>query len=247
MTKISNAERFISSFNEIEEYLKDKHAYDESIGFTKMINDIVRNNKSQIVRMNLSKLRTYASLRNAIVHNYGNNHDKKEYIIAEPHDDEVNNIEKIERLITKPRKVFDDFNKPVLSFELSTSIFDAINEMFKKDFSQVPILDNGCFVGLLNANTITRWLGATENKEIDNDGSTIIMKTQIKDVLKYTESENSYKFIDRNAFQHDVFTLFEENKELEALFITHNGKKTEKLLGIITIWDLATINKTLNS
>ena len=196
MTKISNAERFISSFNEIEEYLKDKHAYDESIGFTKMINDIVRNNKSQIVRMNLSKLRTYASLRNAIVHNYGNNHDKKEYIIAEPHDDEVNNIEKIERLITKPRKVFDDFNKPVLSFELSTSIFDAINEMFKKDFS---------------------------------------------------ESENSYKFIDRNAFQHDVFTLFEENKELEALFITHNGKKTEKLLGIITIWDLATINKTLNS
>ena len=37
------------------------------------------------------------------------------------------------------------------------------------------------------------------------------------------------------------------NRNMEALLITHSGNKNEKLLGIITVWDLVSITNELSS
>lgn len=80
---------------------------------------------------------------------------------------------------------------------------------------------------------------------IDADGRTIITDTQIKDVLGYQESNDTYNFISRNTHMHAARDLFDENRHLEALFITQDGKKDQSLLGIITVWDLFEINQAI--
>lgn len=240
MKKSNNAEEFLHYFNKIETHLKDEYNYSKTDGFKRVIRNIDKDNKNEIVSMNIRLLESYAELRNAIVHTEG-----IDYVIADPRIEAVENIKEIEKLISYPPRVMPKFQMDVLSFKSSDSIFDVINEMFENDFSQIPIVDEDRFVGLLNSNTVTRWFGATANKEIDSDGSTIITDTKIKDVLEYEETDKNYKFINRNTFLHDAIASFEKDKTLEALLITHNGEKSEKLLGIITIWDLFEINKVL--
>lgn len=240
MTKHGNAVEFLESYHKLENELCHRYNSGRHKGFTKLIRDIDRKKENTVISNNLKLLESYAYLRNAIVHNR-----EKNFIIAEPHNDVVEKIKEIEQLIINPPKVIPTFQKEVLSFSTSDSIFEAINEMFKSDFSQVPIIDNNIFVGLLNTNTITRWVGATTNKEIDTNGSTIIMATDVKDVLQFAEVKNNFKFINRNCCLHDVISFFEKDRNLEALLITHNGNVNEHLLGIITIWDLVEINQIL--
>lgn len=236
---MNNARKFLASFNNIESELRHRNNFDNSVGFRKIIYEIADKNK--IVSMNRKLLESYTELRNAIVHTEG-----EEFIIAEPHDDVVNKIKEVEELILNPPKVLPKYQIDVLILTPEDSVFTAINLMFQNDFSQVPIYKEGGFIGLLSSNTITRWLGAVD-REIDPDGSTIITDTRISDVLQYTENKDNYRFINRNYYQHQVLDIFEKEKNIDAVLITHSGKQNEKLLGIITVWDLIEINKVLNS
>lgn len=236
---MTRSDEFIGAYNKIDKILKRSYGYKENESFTNMINEVASRNA--IIRANLILLQSYANLRNAIVHN----HDKN-YVIAEPHEEVVEKIQSIAELVSHPPRVFPAFQREVLSYDVSRSIFDAIKEMTEHDFSQMPITADGKFIGLLNANTITRWFGSTENKMIDNDGSTIITDTEIKDVLGHRETEDTYKFIRRNTHMHDARDYFDKNRNLEALFITQDGRKDQNLLGIITVWDLFEINEKLH-
>jgi len=58
------------------------------------------------------------------------------------------------------------------------------------------------------------------------------------------EFKRNYKVIVREISIYKAYNLFlkhikEKGRNLDVLFITHNGKETEKLLGLITISDLA--------
>lgn len=236
---MSKADEFIGAYNKIDKVLQQRYGYTESDSFTYMINDVA--SKDAIVRANLRLLQSYANLRNAIVHN-----QDKDYVIADPHDEVVEKIQSIAELVSHPPRVFPVFQRKVLAYEASRSIFDAIKEMTENEFSQMPITEDGEFIGLLNANTITRWFGATENKLIEADGSTIITDTQIRNVLDYQETNENYEFIGRNTHMHAARDYFDKNRNLEALFITQDGNKNQSLLGIITVWDLFEINKELH-
>ncbi|MDN6161411.1 MAG: CBS domain-containing protein [Atopostipes sp.] len=235
---MTKADEFVGAYNKIDHYLKKRYGYRKEKSFTRMIRDVAP--KDSIVRINLQLLESYAELRNAIVHN-----QDKDFLIADPHEEVVEKIKKIAENISNPPRVNSLFNDQVLAYDASNSVFDAIKEMTDHNYSQMPIKDNEKFLGLLNANTITRWFGATENKEIDDDGSTIITDTKIKDVLDYKETTDTYRFISRNTFIHDALDYFEKDRKLEALFITETGDSSEKLLGIITVWDLFKINEAL--
>ena len=51
-----------------------------------------------------------------------------------------------------------------------------------------------------------------------------------------------YKFVAKTCDEYYIKDLFKKSlvdkKRLEALFVTENGHSSEKLLGIITHWDL---------
>jgi len=76
-----------------------------------------------------------------------------------------------------------------------------------------------------------------------------LAETPISQVLEYVEDEDNYRFVSRNKSLLEVLQLFEDyagsGRRLEAVLITDSGKPNEKLLGIVTIYDLPDAPKEL--
>ena len=88
-----NSKRFIDAYNNIDYALKTRYNLNRAMGFSDLIRKSVSMN--YVVRKYEDDLIDYGRLRNAIVHN--NNED---FVIAEPHDSVVENIEHIGRDIS---------------------------------------------------------------------------------------------------------------------------------------------------
>ena len=70
-------------------------------------------------------------------------------------------------------------------------------------------------------------------------------RTPITEVLTHSEDNDDFKYIAKNAKLTDALEAFDASARrgniLDALLITHSGKNGEKLLGIITHFDLPKI------
>ena len=112
--------------------------------------------------------------------------------------------------------------------------------MRKESFSQFPVFKDGKVIEICNTNTISRWFASN----IDEDSTVIFDNVKIKDFLEEIEVKQNYKFVSRNTTVDELYYLFLENIEekkhnLDVIFITDSGKNGEKLLGCVTIEDIA--------
>ncbi len=234
---MSNSDRFLNAFNKIEKHLRVLTGETKEIPFGTIMNKAASIDST--VRYYSRDLREFADLRNAIVHESTDGH-----VLAEPNDRTVGEIERIIAILIEPPNAFTIFKREVLTFETLDSIATAVRFLSEKSFSQAPVYESGRFVGLLSSNTITRWLGRNIEEDIIS-----LSETPLSTVLDYTEDKYHYKLIARNASIFSVIEAFiDYNKRgeiLEAIFITDSGKKSEKLLGIITTWDLPEIYSIL--
>ena len=82
---------------------------------------------------------------------------------------------------------------------------------------------------------------------VDNEALLLGDEIKIKEFEKFIpldmhESE-IFKFVSKDKLLYEVEDMFEEelrdNKRLSVIFITEAGKTTEKILGMITAWDIA--------
>lgn len=62
-------------------------------------------------------------------------------------------------------------------------------------------------------------------------------------VLKEEEKRPNFEFIHSDLAAPDVVALFAEHELLEAVLITQNGNRDEKLLGIVTRWDIVHLKR----
>ena len=175
-----NASRFITAFNKIEKHLDTKLGNKGNKPLFRMIEEI--KSKSAIIRRYETELKEFGNLRNAIVHSYS---DTK--VIAIPIEETVIKIEEIEEKISKPRKVGDLFSCEVVSTSLENYLSDVLPKMKNSFISQIPIIDKGKVVEILNTNTIARWLADQEIVAPE--------ETKIEDLLSWIEFEKSFRFI----------------------------------------------------
>jgi CBS domain-containing protein len=134
---------------------------------------------------------------------------------------------------------------PLFQFDVigrrSEDKLDGILKVMKeKSFSQFPVFDdNGKVIEIINTNTITRWLGKNiVNNEIITENPKIC---QLFDDIEFSKN---YLFIKRDLDIYSAYNLFvkhieQHSRNLDVLFITATGRENEKLLGLITIEDIA--------
>ena len=223
------ADDFLEYFNEIEEYLNKKDD-NSNIGFTRLIGKYQDSDK--IIRQYAGELMHLKDIRNLLVHN--NNY------YAIPNEFSLEKIKNIRDKVINPPKVYPLFNSKVETVSNQQPIIKVIKFMKERSYSQIPVVNNDNeFLDLITNNAISRWIGSL----VDNDAATSIFdQALVKDVLDYEEESSVFEFISKDALIVDVIDKFEESqkkgKKLEAIFITDNGKKSEKLLDILTSWDL---------
>lgn len=234
---VKNSERFINSFNRIERALRNLTNSDNYVTFSELV--AKGNKKEAIVRRFKVDLLEFSELRNAIVHQ----RTSPDLVIAEPHLSIVEKIEQIEEEISRPKKVFPKFERSVACFTVYDSLEQVLDSMKMNRYSQFPIYDQGEFKGLLTTNGISNWLAENIPEDIIS-----IKETTVAEVLRCEENKANFKFISRDTTIYEAEELFKEGltqgSKIEALLITHNGRETESLLGIITSWDIIEIPKT---
>ena len=154
-----------------------------------------------------------------------------------------NIIEKLKEIISlleNPPLVTSRYITEIFVVDLEEKLENLIKTMNEKKISHVPVLDKDKkLVGVFSENTIFSKLSEDEIIEIGKE-------YKVKDYEKYIKLENHsseyFDFIKRNEELASAQNLFnksiKKDKKLVMLFVTENGKKTEKILGIITPWDL---------
>lgn len=232
---MTNSENFLDIYNKIDDYLKKSDNYNSYVNFAQK----VKNTKNKVAQRYKDELLSFGELRNAIVHNprIGNK------AIAEPHNETVSRISELFDKISNPKKVIPEFQFHVLGAKRNEFINRILVDMKKHSFSQFPVFDDDEYVcELINNNTISRWISS----QLDEDGTVMIENIKVEDLLSEIEFKANYEFISRNTSIYEAYDLFinqinKNQRNLDAIFITHSGKKDEKLLGLITIGDIASL------
>jgi len=221
-------ERFLTAYNKIDHFLRGRIIVDREQGFKKVVHEYGQKYPSWPHKDALLLL---ADLRNVLTHNRV---EVYEYLSV-PTEPVVWKIEQIRDSLIEPQKVIPAFQRNVLTVSLEDSLLHVLKLVRENNYSQFPVYKDGEFQGLITENGIAFWL-ASHVKEM----SLVEFEEQtVKDVLFFEEQRKNYLFIGRTTPVYEANGLFMKERFLEAVLITKNGKKTEKLLGIMTRWDLS--------
>ncbi len=224
---VRNSDRFVTSYNRIDQLMKDIIGTQEHMAFFRLIDYAKK--KNAVIRKYEADLREYGSLRNAIVHG----HTSTEFAIAEPHEDVVLKMEEMEVALTKPITVGKIFQTSVTTFQKTDFLSYALKVIKDKKYNQFPVYDGNEFKGLITPVGITMWMASTVDSE-----SFSRKKTSLGEILAHENSRENHQFIGQNASIYEALEVFKEaitrGKRLEALLITEDGKPNKKLIGIVT-------------
>ncbi len=236
---VSNAKRFLTAFNSIEYSLKTRYGFNRAMGFSELIRKTVVLNYT--VRKYEDELVDYGRLRNAIIHN--NNED---FVIAEPHESVVENIEHIEKLINKPPLVLDSVaRQDVLTINASATMKEVVILMTKSKYSNIPVYDNDKLIGIANGQKILDSFG--QFMLSGGKADVFLSSVKIEDMLSSLENNDYYFVAPSSLTIEEALKAFHDNAKLLAILITKHGKATEMPLGIMTGKDVIEANAILES
>lgn len=234
---ILNSDRFLTAFNRIDHTLRDIVEAKDFMPFYRLVDQARK--KSPLVRKYEDDLRSYADLRNAIVHH----RTSTEFVIAEPHLQIVEKIERIDEVLAKPKLVGQLFRKRVMTFQISDSLNHTLKVIRKRKYTQFPVYDGNIFKGLITTVGITNWLATSMS------GSHLPKQVPtLQDILQHEKNAASanYKFISRYITIYEAEEIFkqgvERGRRFEALLITEHGKPHQKLIGIVTPIDIMKVD-----
>jgi predicted transcriptional regulator len=228
------SERFEVAFNRIHSWLQ-KSAKDAP---TDKYSELLRINypRHSIIRKYYHDLKMYGRLRNSLVH------DKiaLDFYIAEPHENVVEKIERIASHVSAPKGALGIATMPVFYFSEETRVIDVLKIIQKRSYSQFPVYNEEGYKWLLTSNCIAQWLAGN----LLGNGITL-EDAKIRD-LEHLHNRRLVEYVSKDTDIFAVEDIFEkyhlENRKLEAVLITENGKITERPIGIITPWDLVEID-----
>ena len=116
----------------------------------------------------------------------------------------------------------------------------AMGEMASKGFTHVSILEDGRVVGAFSENTFLTHANSVELTEIAEDDTF----SKIGDLLPLDNHESGVVgIVERGQVAIYIAELFQNALIRKGrpgmLFVTVNGKQSERMLGVLTSWDMA--------
>ena len=187
-------------------------------------------------------------MRNALVHEY----EGKKREVGTPTAWTINRLKKLIKAIKKPPKALDiAVRKSHIYFcYLNSQVSEVLKQMAKNTYTHVPVLDEKeKFVGVFSESSVVAWLGLSWRER-----ALRLQDVKIKDLLPYIKKpiNDFWEFIPRDM---DVYSIKEKFhtatlrkvgktfQRLGVLFVTEHGRPDEKIIGLITAWDLYKVSK----
>ncbi len=235
MTEEERIDAFLSAFKELEkELVFISRIKDDYVSFSRALNQIYYNRMNPVIaqRDNYDFLKTASDLRNILSHENG---------VCAPSAQFLERFLRISRSILSPYNCYDVCTKEVSSCVLSTPLLEAMDRMVKDGLTHLPVLDSKKrVIGVFSRSTLFDFVHGRTETHLDESYT-------IQDLRKAISIEShlneDFFFVPRNM---SVLSAFEKilkkkahDKQVGLLLVTENGKKSERLLGVITTVDLA--------
>ena len=223
---------FIDLYKQIEDELEVKFSR-EKRRYSSVIMEYINSYESAPVRETLNLCR---EIRNLMTHNANIGGES----IVEPSEPVVNALREALDYVCRPPLALD-FATPgerIYTASLSDRVLKVMADMEKRGFSHIPILENKRFVGVFSVSTVFSCI-------LHDPALNITPQTTVRDLgnmLPIEKHKEQFAFVDRNTTCIAVRRMFEritgKNKRLSVVFITENGRREERLLGMVTPWDV---------
>lgn len=237
MGEVNSASKFLAIYNEIDHYMRrvlNAPNYTDHGTLLRQMSE-----KNRLFESYYKDLKLFAELRNLLVHNpYP---DSANPLII-PHDYIIKKYEDIRNAVLHPKKAIDIAIKRELIFttSLNASAIEVMGIMNSKTYTHVPVMENEKMIGVFSENTLLTYL-------VNHEDAIFLKDTKIaefRDFIGLDRHPSEYfEFVSRDTLLADVEVLFQKGlklrKRIAVVYVTQSGKKEEKLLGMITAWDIA--------
>ena len=228
----------MDAYNAIDKALRIQYNFKTTISFSDLIrrcadlNSVIRGHENDLVN--------FARLRNAIVHSSDNNK-----VIAEPHLEVVQLMEKIAKLITTPPLVIDILRqRPVTTIDATRSLYDLIKETGKTGHGMIPAYHGNSLVGIVRWRKLIEDLATIlDTKDLDS----FIRQTSIESYLRMYPQSGHFTIVPKNITIEQVLTIFNNNRKIAAVLLTENGTAMELPIGFLTNADIIDLVKIIES
>lgn len=152
----------------------------------------------------------------------------------------VGDVDKIKH----PQKVIDIAvpESKIYKVTEDEKINNVIQIMLDKNYTCTPVVnEKNVILGVFSAHSLMLYFNK-HKQEILEDTSAIRIKDFYNFCNLYNNPDIAFKFVSRKTTVNEVKDMFKDNfknnTRLEVIFITDTGKNTEKVLALLTPWDL---------
>jgi predicted transcriptional regulator len=235
-------DEFLALYNQIDSLLQQRYGdYDRNKSMImRYCQELQHSSYSEIYDRG-RLLNLIRELRNSLIHDFDMNKDGLIVI-----SDKTINFLKSE---------VNNLSHPVDTYSISTKVTsemfpneDAhiniiLKNMAAKGYMQMPIInDDGSLQGVFSPNALLRYF-ADNRHPLDPDTSI----RELRDYIPINKHiSEHYEFVSRTEPAQNVSKIFDQyarnGKKLVMVFITEHGKENEKIIGIITPYDIVSYN-----
>ena len=235
----TNAARFVNAYNMIDHSLRTQYNFKNTLAFSDLIrrcsslNMVIRNYEDDLIDL--------ARLRNAIIHS------RSEQLIAEPHDDVVEIMEKIAKLVSTPPLAIAAIKSTKVDIVPSTfTLRQLIAETSRVRHSSLPVYRGENLIGVVSWRKFIDVLGSEvipNNLSLDQ----FVNSTTIEAFFRQFPKNAHFAVVSVKISIEEVLKLFNQNRKLSCVILTQNGTAAEMPAGIITNSDLLDLMSVLET
>lgn len=228
----SRIDEFLDLYKQLEDALEDKYR-NARRHYSSVVFEFAKDDDSIPVR---DKLDICREIRNLLTHNPNLEGEP----IVEPSEPVLRAMGEVLEYVKRPPLAIDYATKgdQVLKATLSQKVLRLMEVMDKNGYSHIPVMKEGQFCGVFSVGTLFQYLLRTGGKGITKETTV----GELGSHLQIREHRENYEFVPRHATYMEVRRKFEQvkgkNKRVAVIFITENGREGEKLLGMLTPWDV---------
>lgn len=228
----SRIDEFLDLYKQMEDALEDKYRNSRR-HYSSVVFEFAKDDDSAPVRDQLDICR---EIRNLLTHNANLGGQP----VVEPSRPVVDAMREVLEFVKRPPLALDFATKgeQVMKANLNQKVLRLMEVMDKNGFSHIPVMREGSFCGVFSVGSVFRYL-------LRSGGKGITAETTIADLGKHIDVQEhmeNYDFVSKEATYLAVRRKFEKvkgrNKRVSVIFITENGHPGERLLGMITPWDV---------
>ena len=231
---------FLEKFQRFENKLKKETESKDSTSFRSALRKAEKIN--YFIKQRYSQCEAMYALRNVFSHRL-----RGEYI-ADVNSQAVDMLDELIEGLENPPTVLNKFGKNVCVAKRNDLIAEVMAIMEDNVFTHIPVWngEEDNLIGAFSYTSLFFWIRGEQKK---NRNVIEFRKSRFKDINpKYLNSPAvNFKFVEEERSVYEIPLIFRKEtrnqNRLDCVFITKNGRRNEKLKGIITSWDLGEVLK----